>query len=294
MTPQVLLNNLAQLEQELQSIKSARVMAEETIQAYSDVKKDIKKLLFEFSSVSSSLNSLARSFENENQTLSDEIQNTINVVKGQLETLNAAFANQCNSVILKFMESINSAADSLKNKTQSLSTKYESNNKVFKERIDELSAVQGSLVRAAESVMSLKSDISVLQKELNESQEDQDKSLEKIALDLEKTGNNHTQILTQIANELKSSQDAQDEDLASIKNTLPVLETKVLTAIQGNENKLDVIIHDLSDQTSLIETRVTGLETTLKEVSSSVKMSKILIIINIVASLLIALFVLLK
>ena len=122
MTTQEILASLSQLEQELQSIKSARILAEETIQAYSDVKKDIGTLLSEFASVTNSLNSLAHSFENENQTLSDEIQNSIKVVKGQLETLNTAFANQCNSVIIKFMESINSATDFLKTKNESLST----------------------------------------------------------------------------------------------------------------------------------------------------------------------------
>ena len=50
MTTQEILASLSQLEQELQSIKSARVLAEETIQAYSDVKKDISTLLSEFAS----------------------------------------------------------------------------------------------------------------------------------------------------------------------------------------------------------------------------------------------------
>lgn len=281
MITQEILVSLSQLEQELQSIKSARVLAEETIQAYSDVKKDISTLLSEFGSVTNSLNSLAHSFENENQTLSDEIQNSIKIVKGQLETLNTAFANQCNSVIIKFMESINSTTDSLKNKTESLSTTYESHNNTFKGRIDELTSVHNSLIKATESVVSIKADIAELQKELNESQKGQDKTIEKIALDLEKNGINHTQILTQITNDLKTSQDSQDEDLANIKD-----------AVSSNVSKLDTVISKIDGVANSILGNTSSIETKISKVASLCNTNKILIIVNIliaIATLVIAL-----
>lgn len=217
MTTQEILASLSQLEQELQSIKSARVLVEETVGAYADVKSDIKSLLNEFESVTKSLSSISSAFETENETLTTEIKNSIAVVKGQLETLNTAFANQCNSIILRFMESVNKASNDLVTKTEALSGTYERNNNDFKSSIQDLASVHSSLIEASESVASLKSDIATVQEQLNQSQKEQDATLEKIASQLQSSSTSHTQILSQIANDLKSSQDAQDEDLNDLK-----------------------------------------------------------------------------
>lgn len=179
MTPQEILASLSRLESELNEVASARLLVEQTANSYKEVQKELSSFVGEFQIVINSLNTVAKAFDNENQTLSNDIQNSIKVVKGQLDSLNTAFANQCNSIILKFMESINSSADSFKDKTESLFNTYESHNNVFKDRIDELTAVHNSLIKATETILSLKSDVANLQQQLIDSQKDQDKTLEK-------------------------------------------------------------------------------------------------------------------
>lgn len=296
MTTQEILASLSQLEQELQSIRSARALVDETVGAYAEVKNDIKSLLNEFESVTKSLNSISLAFETENETLTTEIQNSITVVKGQLDTLNTAFANQCNSVIMRFMERVNKAGNDLSVKTEALSGTYERNNNDFKSSIKELASVHSSLIKAAESVISLKADIAAFQEQLNQSQKDQDATLEKIASQLQATGNSHTQILTQIANDLKSSQDAQDEDLNELKEAHKRHSNQVDNVIETQKSIEKGIESTNSSITNLGRTIVSKFESSDKNVENVFNVSKsvkTLIYINIVLSviaILIALF----
>lgn len=283
MTPQEILASLSRLESELNEVASARLLVEQTANSYKDVQKELSSFVGEFQIVINSLNTVAKAFDNENQTLSNDIQNSIKVVKGQLDSLNTAFANQCNSIILKFMESINSSADSFKDKTESLFNTYESHNNVFKDRIDELTAVHNSLIKATETILSLKSDVANLQQQLIDSQKDQDKTLEKIATDLEKTGTEHAEILSQIASDLKTSQDSQDVDLANLKD-----------AVASNAGKLDKIISEIRVVASAISEKSTSLETSVSTLTSMCKTNRTLIVVNILITLVAVAIVLLK
>ncbi len=283
MTPQEILASLSRLESELNEVASARLLVEQTANSYKEVQKELSSFVGEFQIVINSLNTVAKAFDNENQTLSNDIQNSIKVVKGQLDSLNTAFANQCNSIILKFMESINSSADSFKDKTESLFNTYESHNNVFKDRIDELTAVHNSLIKATETILSLKSDVANLQQQLIDSQKDQDKTLEKIATDLEKTGTEHAEILSQIASDLKTSQDSQDVDLANLKD-----------AVASNAGKLDKIISEIRVVASAISEKSTSLETSISTLTSMCKTNRTLIVVNILITLVAVAIVLLK
>lgn len=283
MTPQEILASLSRLESELNEVASARLLVEQTANSYKEVQKELSSFVGEFQIVINSFNTVAKAFDNENQTLSNDIQNSIKVVKGQLDSLNTAFANQCNSIILKFMESINSSADSFKDKTESLFNTYESHNNVFKDRIDELTAVHNSLIKATETILSLKSDVANLQQQLIDSQKDQDKTLEKIATDLEKTGTEHAEILSQIASDLKTSQDSQDVDLANLKD-----------AVASNAGKLDKIISEIRVVASAISEKSTSLETSISTLTSMCKTNRTLIVVNILITLVAVAIVLLK
>lgn len=296
MTTQEILASLSQLEQELQSIKSARALVDKTVGAYTEVKNEINSLLNEFESVTKSLNSISSAFETENETLKAEIQNSINVVKGQLYTLTTAFANQCNSVIIRFMESVNKATNDLVAKTEALSGTYERNNKDFKSSINELASVHSSLIRATESVTSLKADIATFKEQLNQSQKNQDATLEKIVSLLQATGTSHTQILTHIANDLKSSQDAQDENLNELKeankrHTNQV--DKVIETQNSLDKKLESSNSSIINLGRTIERKFESSEKNVENVFNVSKSVKTLVYINIVLSViafLIALF----
>ncbi|MDE5774654.1 MAG: hypothetical protein K2H86_09415, partial [Muribaculaceae bacterium] len=143
MTTQEILASLSQLEKELESIASARLLAEKTVSAYKEVQGDIKIFFSEFQKVMESLNKISKAFDSEKSALTTDVKTTVNILKGQLDTINKAFANQCNAIVLGFVNSSNEAADGFKTKIDSVTSSFELNNEMLKTRITELSSVQG-------------------------------------------------------------------------------------------------------------------------------------------------------
>ena len=281
MTPQEILASLSRLESELNEVASARLLVEQTANSYKEVQNEIRAFVGEFQIVINSLNTVAKAFDNENQTLSNDIKNSAVVVKGQLDSLNTAFANQCNSVILRFVESVNQTSETLKLKTDALTKDYTSNNDSFRTNIAELSKVQKTIVDASQSIASLKNDIASLQAELKSSQNDQDKTLDKISSDLRTANSEHTKILTQISADLKSSQDDQDKILADIKKAVDNLQEKQPEIL----SKTDQAIRCISDAQNSLGNRISSLESSVATVEALVSTVKKIGIVNLIAAI---------
>jgi DNA repair exonuclease SbcCD ATPase subunit len=290
MTTQEILASLSSLEQELQNIKSARLLAEDTITSYQEVKSEIQKFFSEFQIVTASLNTVADAFKSSKASLSADVQKSIDVVKAQLETLNNAFANQCNAAVLHFVESVNQSATELKQTTVSLTNDYASNNKSFKDHIAELTKLQSSLNAASDSIVSLKQDIAKLQNELKSSQENQDKSLENIASDLKSANDSQTQIMNRLSEDLKSSQKAQDDDLSDIKEKV----TAIAVSQPKHEAKTDTAISNFASAKTAIEEKLSSLENQILDVNKNVNSVKVIGIINIIAIIVVAILLFVK
>lgn len=270
MTTQEILASLSQLEKELESIASARLLAEKTVTAYKEVQGDIKVFFSEFQKVMDSLNTISKAFESEKSALTSEVKTTVDVLKGQLDTLNKAFANQCNAIVLGFVNSSNEAAEGFKGKVDSLSADFELSNETLKSRITELSSVQGTISKAVESVATIKSDIATLQGQLSESQKQQDATLESIANELKSTGARNGEILSKLSDDLKKSQDAQDDDLADLKKAQKASSDKIDEVLKGEEkivSGIDTIVSTLNDKIAKIDTLLSTVKQNMDGVS---------------------------
>lgn len=278
MTPQEILASLSRLESELNEVASARLLVEQTASSYKEVQKELRSFVGEFQSVTNSLNTVARAFQDGKASLATEVTHSIEVLKAQLGTLNNSFSNQCNSVISRFVDSLNNTSDQLKAKTADLTSGYATNNDTFKESIKELANLHASLLKASESMSSLKTDISTLQSQLQSSQKEQDETLEKIARDLQASSASHTTILQQISNDLKSSQDAQDEDLAKIKTILENIGNVQLQQKSVEEQIQNGVKKLYSD----IESHLNKIDSKAEEISNTVKTAKVIGIASII------------
>ncbi|MDD6227993.1 MAG: hypothetical protein PUA94_03010 [Bacteroidales bacterium] len=289
MTPQEILASLSRLESELNEVASARLLVEQTANSYKEVQKELRSFVGEFQTVTNSLNTVARAFQDGKASLASEVAHSIEVLKAQLETLNNSFSNQCNSVVSRFVDSINNTSDQLKAKTADLTSDYATNNDTFKASIKELATLYASLLRASESVSSLKADISTLQSQLQSSQKEQNETLVKIASDLQASSASHTTILQQISSDLKSSQDAQDDDLANIKTTL----YNIGSAQSQQKSNEEQIHNGVKNLRSYVESRLNNIDSKAEEISKTVKMARAMGIVNIIGIiiLLILLFV---
>ena len=271
MTTQEILASLSQLEKELESISSARLLAEKTVTAYKEVQGDIKVFFSEFQQVMDSLNRISNAFESEKSALTSDVKATVDILKGQLDTLNKAFANQCNAIVLGFVNSSNEAADGFKNKINSLTSDYELNNDTFKTRIAELSTVQGTISKAVESVATIKADIATLQNQLTDSQKHQDATLTSIASELKSTGSRNGEILSKLSEDLKNSQDAQDEDLDALKQLQKEQSDKIDTVLKEEEklvSGIDLIISTLKDKIANVDSLLNTVKQNVDDVSN--------------------------
>lgn len=297
MTSQEILASLSRLESELNEVASARLLVERTANSYNEVQKELRSFIGEFQNVTNSLNTVARAFQDGKSSLASEVTHSIEVLKAQLETLNNSFSNQCNSVISRFVDSINNTSAQLKKKTSELTLDYATNNDSFKASIRELAIVHASLLKASESVSSLKSDVSALQSQLQSSQKDQDKTLEKIASDLQASSASHTAILQQISNDLKSSQDAQDVDLASIKQNTSLIANKQSTHENRTEQAISEIANvrnSLITLDSTINDKIEAIHSKLDSIGTKVTSVKIFTIVNIVGIIISIILILIK
>lgn len=268
MTPQEILASLSELESELNAVASARLLVEQTANSYKELQKELRSFIGEFQNVISSLNMVATAIQGCEASIATEVTRSIEVLKAQLETLNISFTNRCNSTISRFIDSINNASDQFQVKTVRLTSDYAANNEAFKNSIRELATIHTSLLKASESVSSLKSDISTLQSQLQLSQKDQDKTLEKIAVDLQTSTTSHAAILQQISNDLKSLQDAQEEDLALIKENISSIASKQIE----HEVKVTQAISEFEE-----------IKTKLDSISAAGSSVKMLAILNVAA-----------
>lgn len=290
MTPQEILASLSRLESELNEVASARLLVEQTANSYKEVQKELRSFVGEFQTVTNSLNTVARAFQDGKASLATEVTHSIEVLKAQLETLNNSFSSQCNSVVSRFVDSINNTSDQLKAKTTDLTSDYASNNDTFKASIKELATLHASLLRASESVSYLKADISTLQSQLQSSHKEQNETLEKIASDLQASSASHTTILQQISNDLKSSQDAQDEDLASIKTTL-----EDIGSVQSQQKSTEEQIHiGVKNLHSYVESLLNKIDSKVEGISKTVKMAKTMGIVNIIGIIILLILLFLK
>ena len=291
MTTQEILASLSQLEKELESIASARLLAEKTVTAYKEVQGDIKVFFKEFQHVMGSLDKISKAFEAEKTALTADVKTTVDVLKGQLEALNKAFANQCNAIVLGFVNSSNEAADGFKTKFDSIASSLELNNETLKTRITELSSVQNTIFKAVESVATIKSDIATLQVQLSDSQKQQDATLESIVSELKSTGARNGEILSKLSDELKKSQDAQDEDLDSLKKTQEAQSDKIDEVLKGEEKlmsgidlvistlnekiaKVDVVLNTVKQNIDGVSTKLDAIEAKQESLASTVEYVK--------------------
>jgi chromosome segregation ATPase len=315
MTTQEILASLSSLEQELNDIKAARVLAEDTITSYKEIKSEIQKFFSEFQLVTASLNTVADAFKSSKTSLYNDVQKSIKVANAQIETLSNAFNNQCDAAVSHFVESLNQSATKFKQTTLNLTNDYVSNNKSFKDNITDLSKLKTSLITASNSLVSLKQDITTLQSELKSSQDNQIELLEKIASDFKRTNDSQTQIMNQLSEDLKESQKAQDDDLSNIKDKVTAIaesqhnhEAKTDTAISNiasakaaiaesqrkHEAKTDTAISNIASAKTAIEGKLSTLESQILDMNKNVNSVKTIGIINIIAIIIVAILMFVK
>ena len=144
-----------------------------------------------------------------------------------------------------------------------------------------MASVQTSLTNAINSVSSLKTDIAKLESQLSASQKQQDETLDSIAKELKETGANHSSILSKLSEDLKTSLDAQDKDLADLKSAQDNHSGKINSVL----DKADKLISGITGLDKSVSDKSSELNRRLDEVLKSGNTTKLLVIINLIISI---------
>ena len=124
-----------------------------------------------------------------------------------------------------------------------------------------------------------------METQLNDSQKEQDVVLSKISEGLKSTGYNHTRILNQISDELKSLHAEQDSGIKSLQHSLDVV-----SDLQKQQKSTEEQIHNsVKNVLTNLDSRMNMLDVKVDGVRKTANMIKILGIINTIGLLLIML-----
>lgn len=176
MNTQEILNNLAGLEKELQNIKSARVMAEETISSYQETQKEIEKLINGLGQVGASLVTLAKGLKSQDAALSERIRDAVGKMDQELSSVKTAFQDSCEKSNASFNESVAKSLDSLRHEIDALSEAFEKGNGSFKQNINKLEALGDSITTANNDVKDVKAAVDAFRSQLENSCNKQDEA----------------------------------------------------------------------------------------------------------------------
>lgn len=135
---QEILNNLSGLEAELQNIKSARVMAEETISSYRDTQKEVSKLTERLSDIGAFLRQLVNELKKQDTTLSEKINETVGKLDQKCLEVNHLFQDECNKTSASFNEKTINIIDNIRKEITELSGAFEKGNNIFTTHLNRL------------------------------------------------------------------------------------------------------------------------------------------------------------
>lgn len=285
MTSQEILTSLSTLEQELNNVKAARILAEDTINSYKNVQKEIKSFFSEFETVIHSLNIVATEFQAGQSSLSNDTQDSIAILKTQIENINTSFSNKCHEIIADFQNGLNTIHEQFQNKSHLLTAEYEANNKSFETSISELVRVHAALIKAIEHVTSLKSSILDLQSELKDSQTEQDGMLEQIATEIHTTRTSQTESVSKLEDNIKVLQVTFNSQCATIKSLLNKGNDTIDILIKAQSENAQSISEGISHLLSQLDSTANNIIQKCEDIAYTSNSTKIFVITNFIATL---------
>lgn len=273
MTTQEIIKNLSSLEQELTNVKSARMLAEETISSYKDIQGDIRVIISEFEKIIKSLNIVSCAFDSGQVSFQNEMQETVKTIQNRLNELNVLFTNQCEAAIGGFFKSAEDVGTHFNVKINSIVSECEANNISFKSNVADLTNINTSFINGIESIISLKDDIKTLQIQMNDFQKRLNQALDEIITQLCESEKTQYRYFNGLIEELKTS---QSRNLEKLENLISI-----------SRNNYNSIKNNISNLTGRLEN---GIQSGHK----SSKIIKILLCVNVLVSIFTILFITLK
>ena len=260
MTTQEILTSLANLEKELQNIKSARILTEETITSYRDVQKEVKSLLDGLKHADDSILAVMEWVKSQNVSLSEIFKQKIGAVDVQLSGISKTFKESCDKSNADFTECISDAINDLRQKTIDLVAEYTSNNVSLKQAIGELAALHTSMaeMNTYTKINSINNKVTDFYAKFEEYRVKQSAAIEEIGQQIIINKEMQEKILSQLCNVLFS---IQENELKNINKHLEIAEEKL--------HQIETLIFNDSKEFATLHTSIADADAKINSINNN-------------------------
>lgn len=243
---------LVQLENDLQSLVSARKQVEETIKASSELQKVVGGYVASVRTLCAGLQSWEDDLKVRELSLGQETGAAIADIK-----------RLCAETITSFSVKANDIETSFKNNTKETLNSFTEQNSKLAERVIEMNALREQIKTATAEIENVKSSLEMISKDLKDSQDEQDRILEEIKqkiFDLPSTIQQSTSAITQAVSFTEES----------LKEVLGQA-NKALDAVNG---KADTLALNIANLTSLCQEINSSVASTSDKLSIEINKTK--------------------
>ena len=236
---------LSQLESDLQKISSAREQVEKTVKTSNELQDIVAGYV-------SSLDSLLTNVKDWIKEISSFQGSNITGIEKSIGNIQKS----CDKVVEEFTNSTDKVSDNLKQKTEDELSKFECANTHLASQVDKLSKLDEHLKSATSAIDSVKNKLGEVLKELKDSQNTQDESLEALGKGQEK--------LCTKSDEIKTSCEGISKSLDSVSSTID----GVSTVVNDSKKEILEIKREIDTCKSLIGSDISKLDEKVTTLSS--------------------------
>jgi chaperonin cofactor prefoldin len=222
MDAQEILKSLSNLEQKLQSIESARLQVEKTVNAYEGAKTQLAVLTQDFKDIYKELNSVLIEIQNSKNIVSTEVSDKADGVFKTLKERSDSLDQATKDIKEKFVKACDKANEDFSN------TIEKSKNEFSTEIEANITKVRESSVKEIEKASSIITGFKTAVDGLNE----------EYKKSLDENTKNHKDILTQIATEFSKSVEQYIVSMRNVKDELESILEKYYSLTTRIEDKL--------------------------------------------------------
>lgn len=259
-----LLASLAKMEACLNEVESARKQVESTVNASSELQKEVRKYVSAVKALCVNLQSWESDLRARERSLSHEFEEAITRV-----------GSTCATVVHSFETEVQKTSTDFKTKTESVSERFNEQIGKLDKHVQDLNALKEEINKATSEIQIVKGSLSHISRNLKESQDSQDAVLEDIkqnVIGLKKTvinaASNISQEISHAKQDLSDTQSQTNSKIDSVAARTDALITNVAsltTLCQNIDNSISSSIKDLNSSIERIKEDITNVISETKE-----------------------------
>ena len=243
---------LERLEKNLSELDSARSQVLQSVNASNDLLKMVTQYVTAVKNLAANLEVWESSLRGRESDLHGEFGSAITSIK-----------QTCTDIISAFKVDVNKASSDFKKDTDKTLEKFTEQNDKLAERVSELVALREQIKKATAEIESVKSALNEILKELNDSQDEQDATLEDLKTKV--SGLNE---------KVENSKGTVLQAVTDSKQSLSAILNQTNEKIDGVSGKTDALASNVASLTTICQNIDTLVKSSTNSITSTINKAK--------------------